>query len=41
MAKVIVYSKAQCPYCDMAKALLASKNIPFEEVRVDVDAKKL
>ena len=41
MAKVIVYSKTQCPYCDMAKKLLASRNVAFEEVRVDLDAQKL
>jgi len=41
MAKVIVYSKEQCPYCVMAKKLLASKNIEFTEIRVDLDAQKL
>lgn len=33
-----VYSKANCPFCDQAKSLLKSKNITFEEVRVDLDA---
>jgi glutaredoxin 3 len=32
-----VYSKAQCPYCDQAKALLNAKGIQFEEVRVDLN----
>jgi len=32
-----VYSKKNCPFCDQAKALLAKKNIAFEEVRVDLD----
>lgn len=32
-----VYSKAQCPYCDQAKALLNSRGIQFEEIRVDLD----
>lgn len=41
MAKVIVYSKEQCPYCVMAKKLLASKNVEFTEIRVDLDAQKL
>lgn len=41
MAKVIVYSKEQCPYCDMAKKLLASRNVSFDEVRVDLDNTKL
>ena len=35
-----VYSKASCTYCDMAKNYLKSKNIPFEEVRVDLDVSK-
>ena len=26
-----MWSKVQCPYCDMAKALLKSKEIVFEE----------
>lgn len=40
MAKVIVYSTAQCPYCNLAKDLLSSKNVAFEEVRVDLDENK-
>lgn len=35
MAQVIVYSSDYCPYCSRAKALLASKNVAFEEIRVD------
>lgn len=34
---ITIYSKAGCAYCDQAKALLESKNIPFTEVRVDLD----
>jgi len=30
-----VYSKAHCPFCDQAKALLKKKNIAFEEVKID------
>lgn len=41
MAKVIVYSKEQCPYCRMAKDLLSAKKVAFEEIRVDLDADKL
>lgn len=41
MAKVIVYSKEGCPYCRMAKELLAARHINFEEVRVDLDTEKL
>lgn len=32
-----VYSKAHCPFCDQAKALLKRKNIAFEEVKIDED----
>jgi glutaredoxin 3 len=31
-----VYSKANCPFCDQAKGLLKLKNIPYEEVRIDL-----
>lgn len=41
MADIIVFSKAQCPYCDRAKALLEQKGLPFEEVRVDLDPQGL
>lgn len=30
----IVWSKVMCPYCDMAKNLLKSKNIEFEERKI-------
>ena len=32
-----IYSKAACTYCDQAKALLKNKDIPFTEVRIDLD----
>ena len=35
MAEVIVYSSDYCPYCIRAKQLLKSKNVAFEEIRVD------
>ena len=41
MSKVIVYSKNYCPYCDRAKALLSQLNIPYEEVRVDLEPNRL
>jgi glutaredoxin 3 len=41
MAKIIIYTKANCPYCDHAKTLLASKNATFTEIRVDLDSAKL
>ena len=36
--ETIVWSKMQCPYCDMAKSLLKQKNIEFEERKI-VDGK--
>lgn len=35
MAKVLIYSKQNCPYCDRAKALFKNKNISYEEIMVD------
>ena len=32
--ETIVWIKMQCPYCDMAKALLKQKNIEFEERKI-------
>ncbi len=34
---VIVYSTPSCPYCSMAKDLLRSKNVPFEDIDVSRD----
>lgn len=36
-AKVEVYSKDYCPYCDKAKLLLNSLNAPFEEIDITHD----
>jgi glutaredoxin len=33
----IVWSKVQCPFCDMAKTLLKNKGIAFEERMIGVD----
>lgn len=41
MAKVIIYSKNNCPYCDWAKQLLDNKKVAYEEIRVDLNADKL
>jgi len=35
MAKVEIYSKAMCPYCDRAKQLLSAKSVDYTEIRVD------
>lgn len=32
-----IYSKNHCAFCDQAKSLLASKNIAFEEIKIDED----
>jgi glutaredoxin 3 len=34
MAKVTIYTTSLCPYCHMAKELLRSKSVTFEEVDV-------
>ena len=41
MAEVIVYSSANCPYCDRAKQLLGRKQVSFVEYRVDQDPARL
>tara|TARA_B100001029_G_C14979989_1_gene405421 strand:+ start:70 stop:324 length:255 start_codon:yes stop_codon:yes gene_type:complete len=40
MKKVIMYTGDPCPYCVYAKALLKSKNVPFEEIDVWKDDDK-
>ena len=35
MAKVLIYSKTYCPYCDRAKSLFKSKGVNYEEVMLD------
>jgi glutaredoxin 3 len=34
MAKVVIYTATLCPYCHMAKELLASKGVSYDEVDV-------
>lgn len=41
MPKVIVYTTAICPYCVRAKELLKRKQVEFEEVRIDLDQKRM
>ncbi len=36
--KVVVYTAAFCPYCEMLKEFLKEKNIKFEEIDVGKDA---
>jgi glutaredoxin 3 len=37
MPPITIYTKATCPYCIAAKALLRRKNAPFTEISVDGD----
>lgn len=41
MAKVVIYTKQSCPFCVLAKNLLAKYNVAFEEIRIDLDESKL
>jgi glutaredoxin len=36
-----VYTKPNCTYCEQAKKLLESKNIPYETINVDVGQPKV
>lgn len=40
MAHIEIYTKATCPFCHRAKALLESKGAAFEELPIDGDAAK-
>ena len=40
MTHVLIYSKANCPYCEWAKNFFKNKNIPFEEIRIDLNEEK-
>mgnify|MGYP006136399817 CR=1 FL=1 len=37
MAKVEIYTKAYCPYCTHAIALLKSKSADYQEIKIDND----
>jgi len=39
--KIVVYSKSACPQCESAKMLLKSRNLPFEEVKIEDEAERL
>jgi glutaredoxin 3 len=38
VAKVEVYTTSYCPYCRLAKSLLKSKGVAFEEIDVSSDS---
>jgi glutaredoxin 3 len=40
MTKVVIYSKANCSYCDWAKQLLDNKNVKYQEIRIDLEPEK-
>jgi len=40
MATVIIYTTGYCPYCFRAKQLLDSKQVSYQEIRVDDDHAK-
>ncbi len=35
--KILIYSTLICPYCNAAKRLLKSKQLEYQEIRVDKD----
>ncbi|WP_057832590.1 glutaredoxin 3 [Colwellia sp. TT2012] len=37
MAKVDIYTKAYCPYCTHALALLKGKSVAYNEIKIDGD----
>jgi glutaredoxin 3 len=37
MAKIEIYTKAYCPFCRRAKALLDTKGVPYQEYEVSTD----
>lgn len=40
MANVEIYTKATCPFCHRAKALLSQKGVDYQEIAIDGDADK-
>ncbi len=40
MAEIVMYGTLYCPYCVRAKALLEKKQVPFEDIRVDIEPAK-
>ena len=37
---IIIYTSSLCGFCYRAKSLLKKKNIPFEEIDIDLDYSK-
>ncbi|MCK8238765.1 glutathione S-transferase N-terminal domain-containing protein, partial [Erwinia amylovora] len=40
MATVEIYTKATCPFCHRAKALLDQKGASYQEIPIDGDASR-
>ncbi|MCK5386903.1 MAG: glutaredoxin 3 [Gammaproteobacteria bacterium] len=40
MPKVEVYCTQYCPYCVSAKKLLESKNVEYEDIRIDLEPER-
>lgn len=38
---IIIYTKANCHYCDKAKSLLSNKGLTYREIRVDLEPDQL
>ena len=38
MANIEIYTKATCPFCHRAKALLSQKGVNFKEIPIDGNA---
>lgn len=41
MAKIVIYSKDHCAYCDWATQLLDNKKVTYQIIRVDLEPEKL
>ena len=39
-AKVLMYTTAVCPYCQMAERLLRAKGVEIEKVRIDLEPQR-
>lgn len=40
MPKIEIFCTPSCPYCVRAKSLLESKNVEYEDIRVDQDPER-
>lgn len=40
-SKIVIYTKAHCPYCVFAKELLNNEKLPYQEIHVDENPEQL